>query len=129
MSIYGNMNPDDLEAISLPAITPESIRRAARRFRSDTAVGTDGIRPRHLARLSRECLAALAHLMNLFEKELRWADVVREVIEVGRSKKGGGARLVGLGTSLYRVWARLRFDDTRDSMERRVERPFLPAAP
>ncbi len=127
--IYDDLDDDDLHAVVLPRIDPDAIRRAARRFRSNTAVGADGIRPRHLARLSQGALEGLAQLMELFEQQQRWADIAREVIEVGRSKKGGGARLVGLGTTLYRIWARLRYDHTREIMERRVERPYLPAAP
>ncbi len=127
--IYDEMDDGDLQTVALPPIDADAVRRAARRFRGDTAVGTDGIRPRHLARLARGALDGLARLMEIFEQLQRWADIVREVIEVGRSKKGGGARLVGLGTTVYRVWARLRFDHIRDTMERRVERSYLPAAP
>ncbi len=127
--IYGKPEVDDLPIIPLPPITCGSLRRAALRFRGDTGVGMDNIRPRHFARLSDHALAALAHLLGLFESQRKWADVVREVIEDARSKKSGGARLVGLGASLYRLWARMRFEDVRAVMEPRVERPYLAAAP
>ncbi len=127
--IYDRADACDFSAVILPPLTGEALRRAALRFRSDTAVGVDGIRPRHIARLSPPALDALAHLLALFERQRQWADTLREVIEVSRTKKSGGGRLVGLGASLYRLWARTRFEHVRAVMEQRVERPYLPAAP
>jgi hypothetical protein len=129
LDIYADVDDDDLPVIELPPITVTSLRRGARRFRGDTAVGIDGIRPRHFGRLSDGALQALARLLTLYEEQLRWAEVIREVTEVALGKKTGGARLVGIGASLYRLWARVRFDDVGDAMERRVARPYLPAAP
>ncbi len=127
-AIYGDSDDLDIAPVALPPITASSLRRGSLRFRSDTAVGVDCIRPRHFARLTNAALEALARLFTRFEEHQRWADIAREVIEIARGKKTGGARLVGLGASLYRLWARVRFDDLRDIMERRVERPYLPAA-
>ncbi len=129
IEVYTNKEAGDLDALELPQLTGIALRKSALKFRSDTAVGIDRIRPRHFARLSPQALDALAHLLTIYERHLRWAEVAREVIEVARGKKGGGARLVGLGAGLYRLWARARFEDIRVVMEQRVERPFLPAAP
>ncbi len=127
--IYMASDDSDLPVITLPPLTGTSLRKGSLRFRSDTAVGVDSVRPRHFARLSTAALNALARLLTLFERHRRWASIAREVIEVARGKKSGGARLVGLGASLYRLWARTRFEDIRGIMEPRVERAFLPAAP
>ncbi len=128
-AIYEDADPQDLPLVALPPLTSLSLRRGSLRFRSGTAVGVDSIRPRHFARLTEAALDALARLLTLFEDRRRWADIAREVIEVARGKKSGGARLVGLGSSIYRLWAGVRFADLRDIMESRVERPYLPAAP
>ncbi len=127
--IYKEKEDHDHDEVALPSITDESILRGALKFRSDTAVGVDGVRPRHLARLSKAARWALAHLLRIFEGNRRWASILREVVEVALAKKAGGARLVGLGPSLYRLWARIRFDDVRDIIEQRIERHYLPAAP
>ncbi len=128
-TIYDSPDTSDLPIVPLPPITAASLRRGALRFRSDTGVGADCIRPRHFARLSEAALEALARLLTLCEEKQRWADIAREVLENARGKKTGGARLVGLGASLYRLWAGVRFLDLRAVMESRVERPYLPAAP
>ncbi len=127
--IYNTKKADDHEEVMLPEISDDSVLRAALRFRSDTAVGVDGARPRHFGRLSKPARAALGHLFMIFETNRRWTDIIREVIEVARGKKAGGARLVGLGASLYRLWARIRFDDIRDIIEQRIERRYFAAAP
>ncbi len=127
--IYDSGDQDDLPLLDLPPITGLGLRRGSLRFRSDTAVGVDCIRPRHFARLSTAALDALARLLMQIEASRRWIDIAREVVEVARGKKTGGARLIGLGASLYRLWARVRFNDVRLVMERRVDRPYLPAAP
>ncbi len=44
-------------------------------------------------------------------------------------KKAGGARLIGLASSIYRLWARVRYLDVRAALEGRIARPFLDAAP
>ncbi len=59
----------------------------------------------------------------------RWPAVIRSVIEVALSKRAGGARLIGLAASLYRLWARVRYSDIRAELEGRMARPELAAAP
>ncbi len=127
--IYESAEPGDHPSIALPALTGAALRKGALKFRSDTGVGVDRIRPRHFARLTVQALDALGRLLMLYEGRRRWADIAREVVEIARGKKAGGARLVGLGSSLYRLWARTRFEDVKATMEARVERPYLPAAP
>ncbi len=79
INIYESPELGDLPRVVLLPLTGSALRKAALRFRGDTAVGVDGIRPRHYARLSDHALDALAHLLNLFEK----------TTEVGRVGQGG----------------------------------------
>ncbi len=94
-----------------------------------TGVGVDGLRGRHIIYLSEAAKAALAKLLTALEKRRRWPDILRTVIEIARGKKLGGARLIGISPTLYRLWAKIRYSDIRQTIEERVKRPFLAAAP
>ncbi len=94
-----------------------------------TGVGLCGLRPRHLLLVSRACRTSLAYVLKAIERRRRWPDALREVVEVALGKKMGGARLIGLTSTIYRVWARLRHLDCRTLLESRIARPFLSAAP
>ncbi len=87
MDIYNDTDDSDLPLITLPPITGHSLRKGPLKFRSDTAVGVDCVRPRHFARLSCAALDALGRLLVQFEAHGRWIDIVREVIEVARGKR------------------------------------------
>ncbi len=115
--------------IMLPAIDGQRIAKAARRFGGNTGLGLDFLRPRHVGLLSHGALAALAAIFEAIERERRWPDLLRRVTAVALGKKTGGARLIGLATSLYRIWARLRYGDIKEELEARLSRRFLMAAP
>ncbi len=84
----------------------------------------------HIGRLlTKGALAALANWFMAVEKVGRWPAAVRSVIEVALAKKAGGARLIGLAASIYRLWARLRYQDVKAVLEQRLARPELAAAP
>ncbi len=123
--------PEDgqLSEIQLPPIDEGRLWRSSRSFRGDTGVALDWARPRHVSWLSIGARAALARLFNRIERAGRWPSMLRNVLAVALSKKGGGARLIGLLTSLYRIWARTRYHDIRESLEARLSRQFLSAAP
>ncbi len=118
-----------LSIIELPEIDPARLGYLARRVRAATSVGGDWIRLAHIARLSKAALAALAVWYRRAERLGRWPTVIRAVIEVALTKKGGGARLIGVASSLYRLWARLRYNDIKRALETRLARPELAAAP
>ncbi len=63
------------------------------------------------------------------EKRRRWPDLLRRITAIARAKKAGGSRLLGLAIGLYRIWARIRHDDTAEPIEIRLSRPFFTAAP
>ncbi len=71
----------------------------------------------------------MLRLLRAVEAARRWPTLLRSVIEIALGKKGGGARLVGQATAVYRVWAKMRFIDVRRTLEGRIVRPYLPAAP
>ncbi len=91
-------------------------------------VGQDWMRPRHVARVSAAARRALLALLRKFEMLRRWPLLLRSVEEIALAKKGGGARLVGQATAIYRIWAKVRFVDVRKVLEERISRAYLPAA-
>ncbi len=117
-------------AIALPPIDPAELGHTARQVRATTGIGGDWIRLFHIGRLlTRGALAALAKWYMAVERAGRWPAVIRSIIEVALSKKAGGARLIGLAASLYRLWARHRYKDIKAVLEGRLVRPELAAAP
>ncbi len=115
--------------IVLPSITDERIHQVARMFPGRLGIGACRLRARHILWLSRGARAALGRLLEAIEKARRWPEQARGVVELALAKKSGGARLIGLATTLYRVWAKLRFLDCAAVLEQRIARPFLSAAP
>ncbi len=115
--------------LQLQPIDGRRLRIGSRKFSGTTGVGGDWMRPRHIMWLTAAAREALAALLNYLERGKRWPDVLRHVIEVALTKKAGGARLIGLASSIYRLWARVRYLDVRAALELRIARPFLEAAP
>ncbi len=113
----------------LPPFTVSRLFRASSTFPGRTAVGACGLRPRHLLLLTTGARRALCLLLQLIETARRWPSSLREVVEVALSKRTGGSRLIGLAPTLYRLWARVRYQDCRSILEDRIERPYLAAAP
>ncbi len=116
--------------IVLPPIEPHRLAQVARQVRANSGVGGDWARVAHIGRyLTLGALKALCRWFEAVERFGRWPALVRSVIEIALTKKAGGARLIGLAASLYRVWARLRYHDVRAALELRLARPELAAAP
>ncbi len=118
--------PDE---IRLPPITVDRIIKWARRFRGDTGMGGDALRPRHIALLSRDALAALVLILTAIEGDQQWPNTLRGVAAVALAKKSGGSRLIGVTGAVCRLWAKIRYDDVREELEARLARPFMSAAP
>ncbi len=123
------LNSDICTVMDLPPFEPAKLAYVARRVRASTSVGGDWLRLRHIAMLSKAALEALATWFTLVERTARWPSQVRSVIEISLAKKAGGARLIGVGASLYRLWARVRYADVKLVLEARLERSELAAAP
>ncbi len=133
LSLLENVDGDVAEptcsVLTLPAIDADSVEMAARTFRGDTGVGVDWLPPRLVSRTSKGARQRLSDILTSIEADRRWPRGVRAVIELARAKKSGGARLIGLAPSLYRIWSRIRYLHVRAQLERRIARPFLAAAP
>lgn len=94
--------------LSLPLITPDEVRAAAKSFPTETGLAADNISPRALLRLSSEALEALAALLNKIEAVGTWTPALDPVLVVLLSKPDGGFRPIGLFPTLVRVWMRVR---------------------
>ncbi len=117
------------ELLLKPLDDEELLRRITSKFKGGTGVGLDWMRPRHISKLSRAARCALLQLLRAIESTRRWPTLLRSIIEIALGKKGGGARLVGQATAIYRTWAKMRFVDIRRALESRIARSYLPAAP
>ncbi len=118
-----------LPALPLPPITHDRVDRVARRFSGTTGLGHDVLRLRHVSWLSRGAKQGLAYLLTVIETRMKWPVAARGTVAVALAKKGGGSRLIGLIVALYRLWARIRYEDLQEALEARLARPFLAAAP
>ncbi len=119
----------DYPDIELPPLDDEAIYQAGMGIRASTATGTDGKRPRHVTLLTRAARATLADILMVIEQVMRWPSVARAVVAAALAKKAGGARLIGISTAIYRIWAKARYRQCRAALEARLKRPFLAAAP
>ncbi len=79
--------------------------------------------------LSDAALQALVLILNGIEQDQRWPGTLRGVAAIALAKKTGGSRLIGVTGAVYRLWAKLRYDDVREQLEARLARPFMSAAP
>ncbi len=120
---------EEMKEIQLPPLDGERLAKVAATFKAGTGLGVDHLRPRHIVYLSKGARKALAELLQCLEKHRRWPSTLRTVVEIALGKKSGGSRLVGLSSTLYRVWAKARYADCRKIIEGRLARPYLAAAP
>ena len=98
--------PQDIP--SLPPLTAQKIRDAAKSFPPDTGVGVDNIAPRALTRLSDEALQSLADILNALERHGTWTAAMGPILVVLLPKTDGGHRPIGLLPTSIRVWMRAR---------------------
>ncbi len=119
----------EYEEVLLPDFDIDRISYFASKFKGNTGRGSDGARPHHYKLLASGAKAALIRIFRCIEKFRRWPWSIRSVVEIALGKKAGGSRLIGLATSLYRLWTRVRYADCCSVLEARVARPYLTAAP
>ena len=94
------------EAPPLPLITPQAIRKACRSFPPATAVGVDGLRPRHLLHLDVRGLTVVAAILYVSERAGLLPVEGSNIIFL--PKPTGSERPIGLLPTMYRVWCRCR---------------------
>ncbi len=92
----------------LEGISVDQFRTVCSTFPAWTGLGADGWHPRQWAQLDDAACESLISIIGLIECLLVWPSATREVVFARIPKQGGGHRLIGLLTSLYRVWAKLR---------------------
>ena len=107
-----------------PPMEGHHLRRTALTFPAHTGVGVENISPRALARLSDECLDALAALLFSFEEHGEWGEEIKNVLIVLLAKADGGRRPIGLFPALIRIWMRARAEHARE-WEDRHQRGYL----
>ncbi len=115
--------------IPLPPIDDLAALHQSKRFKGGTGLSTDAMRPWHVAKTSKGARRALAGILMAIERRMRWPEALRVVVSVAIGKRAGGARLIGISTAIYRLWARIRYFDCRRILEERIARPFFAAAP
>ena len=102
------LSQGDWGSMELAPIEKGMIQAAAKSFKHETAVGFCGWHPRTWQQLPDSGLSATASLLMLIEKARCWPDDLRNINLVRLQKEGGGHRLIGLLTSLYRLWGKIR---------------------
>ena len=113
------------EAWPAVPIAAQMIRAAGRSFKSNTAVGIEGIRPRHVDLLPDKALEALAVLLNY--SEMVGLPPVIGASVVFLPKPTGGERPIGILPTLYRLWCRCRRSQAT-AWEREHDRKYFWAA-
>ena len=88
----------------LPALAPDTTRRAARDFSTRTATSTDGFSVRHFALLSDDALALVSHLFTCMEALWTIMQQLRFVLVVLIPKATSGLRPIGIFCAFYRLW-------------------------
>ena len=111
----------------LPALAPDTIRRAAREFSTHTAMSTDGFAMRHFALLSDDALALVSQLFECMEMLGTIPQQLRYVLVVLIPKATTGLRPIGIYCALYRLWAKCR-TAMAHSWENLNPRPYFAAS-
>ena len=118
-----------MDTIELRPVDEATVKDAAEKINGNSSVSCDWLRPRHNATMSSGAREALAWLLNQFETRKRWLEMIRDVLMIVGPKKIGGSRLIGLANAIYRVWAKIRYNDCRQILEHPLSRQFLASAP
>ncbi len=117
---------DATDRSSLPRVTPSEIRAAALSFRDGTLVAYDGVAMRQYALLSDEALEVLSDVIVVVERLGKLPEQLRFTVMPMIPKARGGHRAIASLVSLYRLWSRLRRDESR-RWEAANDRPYLAA--
>ena len=102
--------PPDAQARwpALPTMTVEEFRMALRTFKWSTAVGQGALHPRTVDFASDEAIFTLITSFRKCEEMISWPDerILTKLVRL--PKPDGGSRLIGLMTTLVRVWGKAR---------------------
>ena len=106
----------------LPPITIQKLDTVSGMYAKHTTIGSDGFHPRVLKQLSKSTKRVIAALLNATEKIESWVGVIN--VLNAALKETGGYRLLGLFTTRYRWWSRIRFLTVAEWEEKRPHRGF-----
>ena len=98
---------EKIECPPLPPITTDQFDAIQKLYSKWTTVGSDGIHPKIGKQISKAGKEALVKILGVTEKVEEWPGVVNILNAV--PKESGGNRLLGLFSTRYRWWSRLRF--------------------
>ena len=90
----------------LPALAPDTIRRAAREFSTHTATSTGGFAMRHFALVSDDAPTLVSQWFKCMEILGTIPQQLRHVLVLLIPKATTGLRPVGIFCALYRLWAK-----------------------
>ena len=107
----------------LPPITVHNLDTVSGMYPTRTTIGSDGFHPRVLGQLSKATKRVIAALSNATEKVGPWVGAINVLNAV--LKETGGYRLLGLFTTRYRWWSRIRFLTVVEWEETHPQRGFL----
>ncbi len=113
---------------ALPTPTAGEMRRAGRRFKPFTGIGSDMFRPHWFSWLSDPLLIKLGELMVRIERVGTWPGQVMMVLVHLIPKEAGGRRPIGLLASVVRWWEKIRGPEVQRWRVQHA-RPFNWAAP
>ncbi len=111
---------------AFPRSTPSQLREASLTFRERTLVAFDGVAMRHYALLSDDALEVLADFVLVIEYLGHLPQQLHFTAMPLIAKARGGHRAIASLASLYRLWSRLRREETR-KWEAAHDRPYLAA--
>ena len=96
----------------------ETVRMLSWAHQEWTAVGNDDVHPRHIQHLSHDAVDAIIDLMMLCERNGYALGTRATLLGLFLPKADGGARTVSLMTTLTRLWAAVRVEQTHEWKER-----------
>ena len=94
-------------------ITPEMVMRASKMLKKGTSIGVDWCEVEWLRSMTYEVAVQVAKLLNSIEMEAAWLAQTLTNIIVLMGKPAGGVRPIALMPMLYRLWTKVRRDESR----------------
>ena len=98
----------DWEGADMAPITADDVAMAVKSFKGCTSKGYCGWHPKLWAQLPKQGLECLAKVLQLVEAGRAWPNSIRNINLIRIIKDSGGHRLIGILSSLYRVWGKVR---------------------
>ena len=111
-----------IELPDLPPITVKHLDTVSGMYPKHTTIGSDGFHPRVLKQLSKSTKLVIAALLTATERIESWVGVIN--VLSAALKETGGYRLLGLFTTRYRWWSRIRFLTVAEWEENHPHRVF-----